>query len=748
MFDGAIVLMKKSILSKLLVLFSIVGIIPFTAFAVYSYTKGREALLSNVRYDIEGDAKDIALNINHLFNKARSDILLLTVNPAFKRYFLEPDKKPFWLKELNKAFLYLSKIFPDSFDEGCYILSDGREICRVIFDKLAQPTELSMDETRNAFFAPTFTIPEGEVYQGPPYISTDTNRWVIPNSTPIVLPDGRKAAIAHMELNIAYLKSIMKNVLQEAMGEGFIMDKDGNIIAATWFDIKGGDPFPKAVDMEHSESYRRVIERMKNSGSGFERIIYAGEKYLIAFNSIPVSNKYNENHWSVAVMIPEKNVYAATTPARYILLVLFGSSIVVIMAVFFGSRVVKPLKKLTEISAELAEGDLTKRAYITGEDELGQLARAFNAMASSLEKDRQKIVKEFEVFNILLKVLGFLISFPKMQDILPRIVDAIKNLIPCDTCSIMLLDEKKEFLTISASYGLEEKYIKDVRQKVGDGIAGWVALHNKPLLLQGPIQEGGFRNYMEHEKDIASSISIPLETRDGLIGVVCITNKNAHSYEDDDMRRLTLIAGNLSIALENARLFERIRAANLETMMALAQALETKDAYTRGHSERMVQRAEAVAERLGLPEVETELLRYSAILHDIGKIGIPDNILNKPDKLTDEEYRLIKEHPIKGAEIVKQVKALEPVASIILQHHERWDGKGYPQGLKGEAIPIEARIVSVLDAFDAMTSDRPYRKALPIERVIGELKRCSGTQFDPKVVDAFLAELLRVSKLN
>jgi len=232
------VLMKKNILSKLLILFSIVGIIPLVAIAIYSYNKSREALFINVRYDIEGDAKDIASSISHLFNKARSDILLLTVNPAFKRYFLEPEKKSFWLKELEKAFLYLSKIFPDSFDEGCYIISDGREICRVIFDKLAHPTELSIDETRNAFFAPTFTIPEGEVYQGPPYISTDTNRWVIPNSTPIVLPDGRKAAIAHMELNVAYLKSIMKNILQEEVEEGFVMDKDGNIIVATWLDIK------------------------------------------------------------------------------------------------------------------------------------------------------------------------------------------------------------------------------------------------------------------------------------------------------------------------------------------------------------------------------------------------------------------------------------------------------------------------------------------------------------------------------
>src|SRR3989338_2980717 len=309
------VLMKKNILSKLLILFSIVGIIPLVAIAIYSYNKSREALFINVRYDIEGDAKDIASSISHLFNKARSDILLLTVNPAFKRYFLEPEKKSFWLKELEKAFLYLSKIFPDSFDEGCYIISDGREICRVIFDKLAHPTELSIDETRNAFFALTFTIPEGEGYQGPPYISTDTNRWVIPNSTPIVLPDGRKAAIAHMELNVAYFKSTMKDVLQEETEEGFIMDKDGNIIVATWLDIKGSEVFPKAVDRENSESYRGVIERMKNSDSGFQSITYSGKRYLIAFRPVQFSNQYNENGLSVAVMIPEKNVYAAIMPA-------------------------------------------------------------------------------------------------------------------------------------------------------------------------------------------------------------------------------------------------------------------------------------------------------------------------------------------------------------------------------------------------------------------------------------------------
>ena len=192
---------------------------------------------------------------------------------------------------------------------------------------------------------------------------------------------------------------------------------------------------------------------------------------------------------------------------------------------------------------------------------------------------------------------------------------------------------------------------------------------------------------------------------------------------------------------ENIRLFEALETAHFDAMKALAQAIEAKDHYTRGHCDRMVEYAVAIARELGLSEMEKKILRYAAALHDIGKIGIPEAILNKAGKLTEEEYTIMKAHPEKGAQIIRGVSFLTPVAPLIYHHQERYDGKGYPDGLVGEKIPLGSRIVAVLDTFDAMTSDRPYRKALPLERAIAELKRFSSQQFDPLVVDVFLRVL-------
>jgi len=192
---------------------------------------------------------------------------------------------------------------------------------------------------------------------------------------------------------------------------------------------------------------------------------------------------------------------------------------------------------------------------------------------------------------------------------------------------------------------------------------------------------------------------------------------------------------------ENIRLFEALEAAHFDAMKALAQAIEAKDHYTRGHCDRMVEYAVAIAKGLGLSEMERKVLRYAAALHDIGKIGIPETILNKAGKLTEEEYTIMKAHPEKGAEIIRGVSFLAPVAPLIYHHQERYDGKGYPDGLVGDEIPLGSRIVAVLDTFDAMTSDRPYRRALSLERAIAELKLFSKQQFDPLVVDVFLRVL-------
>jgi putative nucleotidyltransferase with HDIG domain len=179
----------------------------------------------------------------------------------------------------------------------------------------------------------------------------------------------------------------------------------------------------------------------------------------------------------------------------------------------------------------------------------------------------------------------------------------------------------------------------------------------------------------------------------------------------------------------------------MEVITALAETLEAKDVTTGHHSLRLMHFAGQVAERLDLDDAAQERLRYAAVLHDIGKIGVPERILQKRGKLTSEEMEEIYKHPHLGATIVKKVAFLSSVAPIIMAHHERLDGRGYPYGISGDAIPMEARIVSVMDSFDAMTSDRPYRKALGKAYAINELSTHAGSQFDPSVVEAFLAVL-------
>ena len=176
----------------------------------------------------------------------------------------------------------------------------------------------------------------------------------------------------------------------------------------------------------------------------------------------------------------------------------------------------------------------------------------------------------------------------------------------------------------------------------------------------------------------------------------------------------------------------------LSTVAALATSIDAKDPYTKGHSERVNTYSVQMARELRLPEDQVDMLRYMSLMHDIGKIGIRDNVLNKPGRLTDEEYEEIKKHPEVGYKIVSEIKFISKGADIVRHHHERYDGTGYPQGLAGEEIPLGARIVAVADAYDAMTTERPYRKAMPKEVAIDELRRCSGTQFDKKIADTFI----------
>jgi HD-GYP domain-containing protein (c-di-GMP phosphodiesterase class II) len=243
---------------------------------------------------------------------------------------------------------------------------------------------------------------------------------------------------------------------------------------------------------------------------------------------------------------------------------------------------------------------------------------------------------------------------------------------------------------------------------------------------------------------------------------------NAYSYtkgakfSEGQRKMLYVLGSRAAVSIENARLYESLVSTNKDlstanvsleenfkqTIIGFAHALEESDRYTRGHSERVANYARLIAIGLGLPEAQIETVVKVGLLHDVGKIGIRNDRLNKPGKLTPEEMAMFRSHPAKGRRILEPIPFMRDIVPGCYCHHEAWDGSGYPQGLMSDNIPLIGRIVAVADAYDAMTSDRAYRKALPHEIACGELERCSGTQFDPQIVQVFLPHIDAYRKLE
>jgi response regulator RpfG family c-di-GMP phosphodiesterase len=210
------------------------------------------------------------------------------------------------------------------------------------------------------------------------------------------------------------------------------------------------------------------------------------------------------------------------------------------------------------------------------------------------------------------------------------------------------------------------------------------------------------------------------------------------SFDEGQRKLLRIVADRAAAAIENAKLYEDLKGTFRQTIRGLASAIDKMDRYTSGHSERVARYSQLLASKLGLPEPQLEIVRQSALMHDIGKIGCVLN-LNKPGILSEREYEIFKKHPGYGRDILQPIEFLQPLIPGVHSHHERWDGNGYPLGLKAKDIPLMARIISVADVYDAMTSDRAYRKALPHEATLSEIKRCAGAQFDPLMAHEFVA---------
>lgn len=333
-------------------------------------------------------------------------------------------------------------------------------------------------------------------------------------------------------------------------------------------------------------------------------------------------------------------------------------------------------------------------------------------------------------------------SILDLDDLLNIVLRKAEEVMEAETSSVFRLDEEKQDLYFIIARGDKGEAAKEIRVPIGKGIVGWVAKHGKSLLVPDVTKDPRwFKGVDKKTKFITRSImAVPLHARGKIIGVAEVLNKKGNrKFNKTDLEMFESLGNQIAIAIENAALYRELDELFLASIRAIVEAVDAKDPYTRGHSGRVVDYALIIGEALKLSKDELKKLEISAILHDVGKIGIPDRILGKPGKLTFEEFAYMKRHPVMGSSIIDPIPELRGLIPNILYHHERYDGNGYPKGLKGRDIPLYARIICVADSFDAITTDRPYRKRKSFRTALQELKRNSGTQFDEHLVKVFIA---------
>lgn len=356
-------------------------------------------------------------------------------------------------------------------------------------------------------------------------------------------------------------------------------------------------------------------------------------------------------------------------------------------------------------------------------------------MTPDTSADLERRVREQEA---LLEIGLELAATLDLRRVLSLALTKAEEFCRAETSSIWEVDEATGELFFRVVRGRAAPEIENLRIPLGQGIVGAVAASGRAETINDVASDPRWRGDASEQFDTRAILAVPLTARGKVIGVLQLLNPvGKESFSEGDARRMQLFAGPLAHALENARLYAAQQRLYVETVTALAEAVEKRDPYTGGHLHRVVAYSLLLGRELGLDSEALEGLALGATLHDIGKIGVPDQVLLKPGRLNDEEAAAMRRHPEDGAEIVSRIESLAGILPIVRSHHERIDGRGYPDGLAAEAIPLAARIVAVADTFDAMTTSRPYRQALAYEIAAQEIVKHAGVQHCSTVVAAF-----------
>ncbi|NPV04393.1 MAG: HD domain-containing protein [Syntrophaceae bacterium] len=359
--------------------------------------------------------------------------------------------------------------------------------------------------------------------------------------------------------------------------------------------------------------------------------------------------------------------------------------------------------------------------------------RAMQKRIQYLDEQNRALVAIQDKLERLSDFRSDMILSHDIPEILQSGIGKFQELVKTEACSVFLVDENGfEFRhEISIPDRVAALMEKEIDAQIMSGTFGWIISSGTPACVPAEV-------FGKSDGRKLSVMIAPLSNKERTLGAATIVFEQDEDFiRQQTLKLLYILSGFFSLSLENAYLFADLKKSYFDTIRAVANSVEARDAYTRGHSNRVAAVAKIIAAEMGWGRRDLEMIDWGGVLHDLGKVGITDTILNKPGRLTDEEFAIMKTHPTIGAQIIGGIAFLEPLLPYIAQHHERYDGRGYPAGLKGEEIAIQGRLLAIADTYDAMTSDRPYRKGLDARIAYDEILKCSGSQFDPVLVRAF-----------
>jgi len=477
------------------------------------------------------------------------------------------------------------------------------------------------------------------------------------------------------------------------------------------------------------------------------------KKFLVSIDDSSILRKFTEVFFMMSI------VPMAIITYFYIQTVYFGSIKIsemslrfslffVVMAIIVGYLTMRAvfdrLIKLTEANQKVLEKMVSPeklKELSNGENELAILARSFSLMTDRLEDNVRSLeIAKKSLHSIMVKVGHGITSLGNIDSFLQMILETITASLNGKACVLMLIDEKTKELWVKTVYGVEYYAGEPIRFKIHKGTFIHEVMNNHKAILVNKESDmpGSEKHSFLFE---APLICAPLIIKDKIRGILIISRvEEEGSFDDEERILVDHLASQIAVALENSRLSDDMERTYLETISALALAVDAKEKYSRGHLIRVSTYCVAMAKRLGLDEEDITVLRDAARLHDIGKIGIPDEILQKKSPLTDDEWLLMRKHPEIGESIIKPIKSLNNLCDLVRHHHEKIDGSGYPDGLKGDEISSLVRILTVADIYDALTTDRAYRSRYSPKEAY-RIMRNLPEQMDQDIIELFIEYL-------